>query len=332
MSIKRSVLPALLLLMFLSSATAVSVNKCLPFFTKELVSFNLVPLDADLKDGTYTVQLSPHMNPTTSKLTVDSKIVFKVCGISTKPAGCPDVPVGAFSYYFADGVCFPQVIATTSQINEVIMVNSKTNGVVLGYSNKPGDSTRTTPPDLKFKITCNKDKTGTAQWTPSLTLDGNFVVLSTEHAAGCPTALEDILEIVKMYKWFFALGFIVIGVIFAFFGRNAYKWTLLLTGFILGFLIVSIFCYSFGLLTNATDGTKYTILGISLLVGLLVGFILFKMESVTIAIVCGVLSSLIFMAVMSTFFANNSLEKWVLLLLNIGVGIIGGILGIYFKE
>ena len=169
-----------------------------------------------------------------------------------------------------------------------------------------------------------------AQW--SSTTEGSFIVLSTEHVSGCPKALDDLLELVKMYRWFFSAGFIVIGIIFAFFGRHAYKWTLMLTGFILGFLVVAIVCYSFGLFHNSTSGTKYAILGVSLLVGLLAGFLLYKMETLTIMIVCGVLSSLIFMAIMTTFFANNNLEKWVLLALNIGVGVIGGILGGCFKE
>lgn len=325
-------MPAILLLVAFSPIAAQTLNRCVPFFTSELVSFDLTSLDASLNGANYSVAVRPHTNPKTNKSVVLSKVEFKVCGIATRPSSCPEVPGGAFSYYYADGVCYPQNVLLSTQDKEVIKVNSKSNGIVLTYSNKnlPEDLKKVTGPDLRFKITCNKEKTGVAQW--SETIDNGVIVFSTEHAAGCPKALDDLLELVKMYKWFFAAGFIAIGIVFAFFGRNAYKWTLFLAGFILGFLLVAIVCYSFGLFHNSTDGKKYAILAISLLVGLLVGFILYKVETFTVMIVCGVLSSMIFMAVMTTFFANNNLEKWVLLAITIGVGVVGGVLGGCYKE
>lgn len=328
---KTTVSVVLLCLLASSPVVSQTLNRCLPFFTNERVAFDLTGIDASNSGKEYDITLGPHLNPKTNMPVLTGNIIMKACSPATKPASCPDVPGGAFAYYIVSGTCIPFVLLTSPQGKEVITVNSKINGVVLSYNNDNlSDEQKKVVPNLRLKVTCNKDKTGAAQWTQSTS--GDYFVLTAEHASGCGTALEDVLELVKAYKWIFALVFICIGVIFTFFGKSAYKWTLLLTGFILGFMIVALISYSFGLFHNSTDTTKYIILGVSLVVGILAGFILYKMETVTVMLVCGVLSSLIVMAIMSTFFANTDINKYLVLAIVIGVGVIGGFLGGYFKE
>lgn len=332
MSRKFTTTAVFLCLLLSAPAFSQLVNPCVPFFINERVAFDLTSIDAAIGGATYNISFPPFTNPKTKSLETNAKVEFRACGIAQRPANCPETPGGAFSYYFSNNICFPQIVPLSSQVKEVININSKVNGVALSYNNDKltEEQKKGVGPNLRYRITCNKDITGAPKW--SHTTEGEYIVLSTEHSSGCPKNLDDFLELVKMYKWIFGLIFVAIGVIFAFFGRHAYKWTLMLTGFVLGFFVVAIISYSFGIFHNSSDGLKWGILAVSLLVGLIVGFLLYKLETMTVMLVCGVLSSLIFMAIMSTFFANNNMDKWLLLALTIAVGFIGGALGACFKE
>ena len=332
MAIKSIWFTIFVCLLVSSPALSQTLNRCVPFFSSQRVAFDLTSLDSALNGGNYTIKYASLLNPKTGAFALDGRIEFRVCAIANVPAGCPEVPGGAFAYYFADGKCQPMVLLTSPQEKDVITVDGKVNGITIGYNNNnlDQDKQKALGPNLRMRITCNKDITNAAKW--SVSTDKDYYVISTEHKAGCKNDLDDLLELVKLYKWIFAIVFIIIGGIFTFFGRHAYKWTLLLTGFIMGFLLVAVICYSFGLFHSSTENTRYVILAVSFLMGIIAGFILFKLEAVTVLIVCGVLSSLIFMAIMSTFFANLELNKYLFMAIIIAVGVIGGALGACYKE
>ena len=146
------------------------------------------------------------------------------------------------------------------------------------------------------------------------------------------TIIDDLLDIFQQNKVICCIIFVLIGLLFTFFGRNAYKFTLIFCGFILGFITIAGLCYSFGLMTAATDQTKYIIFGISLLVGIIAGYLLYKFEVATIMIVCGLLTVIIVMAIIATFFANVAINTYVELVILVAAGMLGAALGAYFKE
>lgn len=140
------------------------------------------------------------------------------------------------------------------------------------------------------------------------------------------------MDIFQQNKVITFIIFFAIGLLFCFFGRHTYKWTLLLCGFLLGFLLVAGICYSMGMFVQATSGRKYTILAIAVVVGLLIGFLLFYFEQTTVSLICGVLTVLIVKALLTFFFPNLQLNRYVELAILIIAGLIGGAIGAYYKE
>lgn len=326
------ILPALILFCTLQIVAGQTVNRCLPFFTKEKIGFDLVDIDKATQNKGYSVGLPTHNNTKLETLVINGAVEFNLCAQLQKPEKCKDVPGEAFAYYFTDTKCLPMVILTSNSVREPISLDSKVNGVAITYNNDNLDDSKKKAmgPNLRFKITCNKDKTGVAQWSSQV--DGNVVTLSTEHATGCGKGLEYLLAIFEEHKYICSVIFVFIGVIFCFFGRNAYKWTLLLCGFLLGFFAIGLLSYSFGLLNNPKTSTTWIILGLSVLAGLIVGFLLFKFEVATIMLVCGCLFGLIAIAILATFLAGVEINKWLELVIVIVISGIGAALGAYFKE
>lgn len=329
---RNQVLLLSVLFLVLEIASSQTINRCLPIFTKEKTGFDLVDIDKSNQNKGYDVKLLPHINVRLNKTVLLSNVKFNLCGLLPKPDTCTEPPGGAFAYYFMDGTCLPMVILTSNSARDPITLQNKVNGVAITYNNDNVDDTKKKAlgPNLRFSITCNKDKTGIAQWSSQV--DGEVVTLSTEHASGCGKSMEDLLAIFDQNKIICCIIFVVIGVIFCFFGRNAYKWTLLLCGFLIGFFTIALLSYSFGLLNNPTTAMAWIIFGVSILVGLIVGFLLFKFEIATIMLVCGALFALIALAILATFLASVEINKWIELLIVVASAGLGAILGAYFKE
>lgn len=335
MSNKATFLSILCLLLVCQHSLGQTLNKCLPFFTNEKVGFDLVGIETANQKKPYTVTLPPHKNARINAAAVLSEVTFNLCGLMQKPEKCPEVPGGAFGYYYINGNCMPMIILTSNIVREPILIENKVKGVSLTYKNDNLDDEKkkVLGPNIQFKVTCNKDNTGVAKWTPSINLlTGELITLSTEHATGCGKGIDDLLDIFQQNKWICCSIFIVIGIIFCLFGRHAYKWTLMLCGFLLGFMAVAGLCYSFGLFHNAQESTKWIALGAAILVGLIVGFLLFKFEVATVMLVCGLLFVVIAIAIIATFLANVEMNKWLEIGIIILVGCIGSALGAYFKE
>lgn len=184
--------------------------------------------------------------------------------------------------------------------------------------------------NITFKVICNKQIKDNFKWTPSF--ENQYFIMTTEASHGCSYGISDILDIFQQNKVISFIVFFSIGLLFCFFGRHTYRWTLLLCGFLLGFLLVAGFCYSMGMFVQATDQRKYTILGIAVVVGLLIGFLLFYFEQTTVSMICGVLTCLIVKALLTFFLPNLVLNQYVEMAILLVAGMIGGSLGAYFKE
>lgn len=331
----------LVVVLLLACATQVaicqSINRCLPWFSDEKISFNLVGLDDANKDKKYFTNLfvGPQVDTAKNQMVPPGTIYFKVCSsITDIPSGCQSVPEATAYFVTLNGTCLPLNVIMSSIKSSPLKNSSTVTGVSVGYDNSalPSPYNAAMIYNVKYSITCDKAITNNFVWTSSWDNSGRYIVLSTSAAAGCNMGISDILDIFQNNKMITFAVFLAIGLLFCFFGRHSYKWTLLLCGFLLGFLVVAGMCYSMGMFVNATDQRKYMILGIAALVGLLAGFLLFYFEQTTVSLICGVLTALMVKALLSLFFptliTNNYVEMAILMV----AGIIGGAVGSYFKE
>ncbi len=314
-------------------AMAQSINRCLPFFINEKISYDLVGLDAANKGNNFNNTFLGGVDTEKNRPVPPGSIVFKVCSaITNVPQGCTSAPEATAYFIAADNKCFP-LNAILSNINSAPLKDSSSiTGVSVAYDNSKLAGQNDTMYNLKFNIKCDKSITENFAWTSSWDQSGRFIVLSTTAAAGCNKGISDILDIFQNNKIITFAVFFTIGLLFCFFGRHSYRWTLLLCGFLLGFLLVAGVCYSMGMFVNATDQKKYAILGIAAGVGIIVGFLLFYFEQTTVSLICGVLTVLIVKALLTLFFptliTNNYVEMAVLMV----AGMIGGAIGAYYKE
>ena len=310
-----------------------TVNRCVPFFVDEKVSFNLVPIDSANNNNAFDVTLLPFMDAS-GTLIVSSKVVFRLCGNVNPPSGCP-IEFGKaqpFAYVIEGTTCRVLAGILSSQTKTVSKTNNDINGVVLTYTNGnlSEDLKKMVKYNLKVKVECDKTITNNINW--SAVGDKDTITLSTKAAAGCKYGLNDILDIFESNRYICFAAFIAIGLLFTLFGRHAYKWTLLLCGFLLGFLLVAGICYSMGMFVGAESGKKYAILGAAIAVGLLIGLLLFCLENTTVSLVCGVLTALIVTALISLVFPSLEINKWVELGILIAAGGIGGAIGSCYKD
>jgi hypothetical protein len=314
-------------------AASQSVNRCVPFFLDEKVSFNLVPIDSANSNKVYDVSLYPFMDAS-GNLIPTSRVVFRLCANVAPPVGCPAEfeKAQAFAYVFEGTTCRVLAGILSSQAKTVSKTNNEINGVVLTYTNGnlPEEMKKMVKYNMKIQVQCDKTITDNISW--SAVGDKDMITLTTRAAAGCNFSMSDILDIFESNRYICFAAFIAIGLLFTFFGRHSYKWTLLLCGFLLGFLIVAGICYSLGMFVGAENGRKYTILGAAVLVGLLVGLLLFCLEKTTVSLVCGVLTVLIATALISLIFPTLEINKWIEIAILVVAGGIGGVLGSCYKD
>lgn len=315
-----------------ASTTSQTINRCLPFFTTEKLGFDLVKIDSANNNKPFVLSGLNFLENITTPV-VNANVSFRLCNALDAPAGCPkEVP--QVTGFFAQGQdCRPlNMILTKMQPSTIKDNNGKVIGVVLDYNSNDLDANtkKAIRYNMKFKVTCDKNITGNATW--SFSYEPNYVVLSTSHTAGCSYGLSDILDIFDNNKLICCTVFFMIGLLFTFFGRSAFRWTMLLCGLLIGFILVAGVCYALGLFVEATEQKKYMILGAAILAGVIVGFLMFYFEKSTISIVCGALTVMIVKALMTMFFPGLVLNTYAEMGILMGAGSLGGAIGTCFKE
>lgn len=325
----------LLLLLSLELVLAQTMNKCLPVSIKDKASWTIAAIDGDANNTGWNVSILAFTDTAIPKVYGPSNIAFRLCGAMTPPANynCTTVPDGiAYFYEVATGICMPLTMIQSTMTASAIIVNGKIGGVQLDYNNAnvPQSAKALMKYNLRYVITCDTSVTSKYDWTFSFS--NGIMTLTTKAASGCGYSLTDLLDIFQQNKYITGAVFVLIGLLLAFFGRHAYRWTLLLCGFLLGFLLVAAVCYSFGMFNTSNTSQTYIILGIAVFVGIVLGLLLFYLEKTTVSIVCGILFVLIVKAVFTLFLPNVALNQWVELGILFAAGLIGGILGSIFKE
>ena len=315
----------LVVALILQAVVPQTLNRCVPFFLPERVSFDLVPIDSANSNKAYEVSLLPFTDAS-GTLIPTGKVVFRLCANVAPPVGCPAEfeKAQAFAYIFEGNTCRVLAGILSSQSKTVSKTNNDISGVVLTYTNGnlPDDMKKMVKYNMKVQVQCDKTITDNISW--SAVGDKDTITLSTKAAAGCKFGMSDILDIFESNRYICFAAFFSIGLLFAFFGKYLFKWTAILSGFLLGFLIVAGICYSMGMFVGADDGKKYGMLGGALTVGILLALLLFWLEKTTVALICGVLSTFIAAGLMSFFMASLEMDK----LTEVGSLILAGGIGV----
>lgn len=143
----------------------------------------------------------------------------------------------------------------------------------------------------------------------------------------CPVfTVNALIQFVDEYAWLFGTGFIVIGLFLAFLGKKLFNFALfIVTTLIVAGLILFIFYATF-LQDNTASWVSWTVVSISILLGLLGGYLMVKMEKFGGALLAGWGGFCLGVILNETvlYLANSSALFWCV---NIGLAIIFAILG-----
>lgn len=111
------------------------------------------------------------------------------------------------------------------------------------------------------------------------TANGEVYYATQKSELGCGVFTANaLIQFVDEYSWFFGIGFIVLGVFFGLMGLKLFNVALFLVGtIVVAGLILFIFYASF-LQDNTKEWVSWTVLSFSVLLGLISGFLLVKLE------------------------------------------------------
>lgn len=315
----------------ISTTVAQTLNRCFPYFTDDRIAFDLTPVDVTNNYQDYNISVTPFTENGT--LVSDAKVVFKMCGaVDPVPSICTKIPETT-AYYLSNNTCVPMNVLL-SEMQKSLNKDSTDSitGVTLYYSNEnlDLDTRKQLKYQVKFVFTCDKSITNNFKWNAKF--EPGFIVLSSAGRMGCQYGISDLLDMFSNNKYIFFPIFILLGGVLTFFGRHTYKWTLLFVGFILGILAVAGICYALGQFVGASDQKRYMIFGGAVLLGIIIGYLMFRYEEQTTSIVVAALALIVCKAVLTLFFPQISMNGYVTMLLLLICGGIGGVVANNWKN
>lgn len=175
------------------------------------------------------------------------------------------------------------------------------------------------------------------QWNPTTgelsSSDSGVEFTTTQSSAlACPLFTANaLIQFIDEYKWIFGIVFIVVGLFFAFFGFKLFQIALFIVGtVVVSFLILFIFYATF-LKENTKEWVGWTVFACSILLGLLAGFLLVKLEKFAGAILAGWGGFLLGVLLCETvlYFAKSAVLFWVV---NVAFAIIFAALGFFMFD
>ena len=117
---------------------------------------------------------------------------------------------------------------------------------------------------------------------------GTTTILIADSKAACPDAsLNALWKVISSNKYVMGIIFILIGTFVCFLGRKLFAPILFIAGILLGVALVWIICYSTFLSNNSKGWVFWLVLGISILIGLLIGCLLFKLSRIGAFLLAG---------------------------------------------
>lgn len=309
---------------------AQTLNRCFPYFTDDRVAFDVSAVDVKNAYAPYTQPVATFVD--NNQPVVGGVVTFKMCSaIDTPPQGCTKVPE-CIGYFQQGSACYPMTTLISDIERNLIRVNGDIGGVSLGYNNDKLDanSQQAFKYKLRFVLNCDKDMTGNYTWTTSF--ENGYIILTSKGPVGCKYGISDILDFFTTWKYITFPAFIAFGVILCFFGRHAYRWTLLGVGLLLGILLVWGFCTALGLLVGASDQKRYIIYGVAIAVGCLLAYLMFRFQEKMTSLVVAALAMIIFKAIMAFFFPSVQINGYLEFGLLMVCSSIGGFIAYHYKD
>jgi len=150
---------------------------------------------------------------------------------------------------------------------------------------------------------------------------------------GCPVfAFYQLANFVTKYKVIFIIAGIVIGVFVGLFGLRLFKPTLFLTAFVVVFLLMAFILFTFALGTTPTAAQQWGCLVGALILGILAGILLVKLEKVGVFFLGAWLgtsgSFLLYTLILNHFNAG----KVVLIIFTVVAALISGVVALFIFE
>ena len=104
----------------------------------------------------------------------------------------------------------------------------------------------------------------------------------------CPAFTSNALwDFLQDYEWLWGACFIVVGIFLCFFGRKLFGAAIFIISAITATFALLLIFYSLFLSENTEDWVGWTVLVCSVIIGLIVGFLMFKMQRIGGAILAG---------------------------------------------
>ena len=212
----------------------------------------------------------------------------------------------------------------------------KATGVSITYDNSkvPAETkSKLYSKNLKIIVKCDNDvKDSDAVWSYNL-MSLNYLEFTTSAKAGCGTSYRDLLDFFNNNKYVFGLAFIAIGILFTFFGRRFFSITLILIGFLIGFLAVAGLAYSISFFQGADTKKVVVLMIISVLLGALVAWIFNAFKVVSTMAAVGALFFFIANAILRLYltrYITTTMGEFAVVIVVVIIGVLFGY--VYSKQ
>lgn len=179
--------------------------------------------------------------------------------------------------------------------------------------------------------TCNEELTTPTEGTLKKNTDGTYTTSQTSSMA-CPVfTMNGLIQFIDQYKWIFGPCFIAVGIFFGFVGLGLFKVALFIVSAIAVAGLLLFICYATFLSDNTEVWLGWTMVGVSVALGLVAGFLSVYLENYAAAILAGWGGFLLGVMLNETvlWLANAAWLFWVV---NISFAIIFAILGFCFID
>jgi len=161
--------------------------------------------------------------------------------------------------------------------------------------------------------------------------DGSYTTTQTSSMA-CPVfTMNGLIQFIDTYKWFFGPGFIAVGIFFGFVGLGLFKVALFIVMTVATAGLLLFICYATFLQDNTEVWVGWTVVGVSVALGLVAGALSVMLEKYAAAILAGWGGFLLGVMLNETVLWLAQ-ANWLFWVVNIVSAIVFAILGFVFID
>lgn len=185
--------------------------------------------------------------------------------------------------------------------------------------------------ELYVMQTCDENMSTPEEGTLKLSSDGSYVTSQTSSMA-CPVfTMNGLIQFIDQYKWIFGPSFIVVGIFFGFVGLGLFKVALFIVMTIAVAGLLLFICYATFLSDNTEVWVGWTMVVVSVILGLIAGGLSVMLEKYAAALLAGWGGFLLGVMLNETvlWLANSA---WLFWIVNITMAIGFAVLGFCFFD